>query len=571
MYRFISVIIIGLFGAMQFSHAQTQLSWLNLPTEGNVTNGPTNGMWFTAPVDFTIKAVKVPDDSMNPYNPQSIAILKFTSGGASTSPATNYTVLFLVQDTMAPDSIPCNVEVLEGDHIGIIGSRWDASSNVGQCSNASSGNFSSSINGYATSLFKLNANSPLNNQAPSVVWMPSTTAPIARVEMYYEGCEIPVPDSVMVSNLACYGDADALVEVSISGNLGPYVMEWSTGDSNVTGIYDLEAGTYAVTITDSTGCRFDTSVVVDQPDSLYATASFEEPLCFGDANGSVFATGHGGVPPYAFVWNGGGMGNALMNVVAGAYVLTISDSNGCEALHNFELEQPDLLQVVLDSVVNNNCPGQEIGQIWTTITGGVGPYTSNWNDPNSTTSSVVFQLADGGYTFHVTDFNDCETSFTESISTLHQNPIVDLGPNVTMPATGPVTLYGPPNMASYQWSTGSNFDFTYVLTPGVYWLQVIDSNTCSDSDTVEVFPTPPLGMEFGESSALEVFPKLSKGRLTISTDHAPSDILVISALGQVVCRERIKSFPAMLDLQMLPAGKYWIRLNDQVVDFVIVP
>lgn len=551
------------------TEAQTQLTWLDLPSEGSVTNGPTNGMWFTAPADFTIKAVKVPDDSMNPFNPQSIAILKFTGSGASGSPATNYTVLFLVQDTMAPDSIPCNVDVLEGDHIGIIGSRWDASSNVGQCSNASTGSYSASINGFSTALFKLNANSPLNNQAPSVVWMPSTTAPIARVEMYYEGCEIPVPDSVTVTNLDCYGDSNAFAEVFITGNLGPYVMEWSTGDSNVTGIYDLEAGSYSVTVTDSTGCRYDTTVVVEEPDSLFATASFEEPLCFGDANGSVFATAQGGIPPYSFAWNNGGMTSSITNVVAGMHTLTVTDSNGCVSIHDFELEQPGLLQVQLDSIVHNNCPGQELGEIWTTIQGGVGPFTSSWDDPNSTTISVVFNLPNGTYSYSVTDFNGCSTSFSDSVYSLNPNPTVDLGPNQTLTAAGPITLYGPPGMNSYSWSTGSTFDFIYVLGAGTYWLQVVDSNLCVGSDTIEVYPVPPLGVTEVESADLELFPTVGSGRFMIHSINIPNDLEVLNSLGQRVAQKRISSPYQELDLSHLASGKYWLRMDGAVQGFVI--
>ena len=52
---------------------QFSTGWMPLPSESNITNGPTQGFWFTAESDFTIKALKVPDDAMSSTAAQSIA------------------------------------------------------------------------------------------------------------------------------------------------------------------------------------------------------------------------------------------------------------------------------------------------------------------------------------------------------------------------------------------------------------------------------------------------------------------------------------------------------------------
>ncbi len=41
------------------SIAKFSQDWIPLPSESNITNGPTNGFWFTAESDFTIDVLKV--------------------------------------------------------------------------------------------------------------------------------------------------------------------------------------------------------------------------------------------------------------------------------------------------------------------------------------------------------------------------------------------------------------------------------------------------------------------------------------------------------------------------------
>ena len=138
----LSIIIASYTSIAQFSQG-----WMPLPSDSNITNGPTNGFWFTAESDFTIDALKVPDDAMSSSNAQSITVLKFTGSGGSTTPSANYTVLFLVQDTITSDSIPYNIDIQNGDYIGVIGSRFSTTSNAEQSSNTATSNYSTTIGG----------------------------------------------------------------------------------------------------------------------------------------------------------------------------------------------------------------------------------------------------------------------------------------------------------------------------------------------------------------------------------------------------------------------------------------
>lgn len=565
MRSFFITLALGLFSYFGFSQANNQ--WIPLPPEVSVTNGPTNGMWFTSPNNFTIKALKVPDDSMNPWNPQSIAVLKFTGNGASLSPSMNYSILFLVQDTMTSDSIPCNINIEAGDHIGIIGSRWDASSNVGQCSNAGVANYSTIINGTATPVYKLLANSPLNNQAPSNVWMPSTSFPITRMEMYYEGCDRPNPDSVVISNIACNGDSTGTISAFVSGIFANSTMEWSTGDSNINSITNLSNGTYGLTITSPSGCVFDTSIVLIQPTPMSASATLSEPTCHGGATGVINASISGGTAPYSYSWNTGDSGSVLQNVSAGSFTLTITDDNGCTSSEVFILDQPDQVSISLDALFNNSCPDDTNGQITIDITGGFQPYTATWNDEDSTIGSSISGLANGTYTVTATDFYACEATESYSINASNNNPTIDLGPDQIMPNNGLLLLYGPLGFTSYIWSTGSTFDFIGISSPGTYWLEVTDENTCSGSDTIEVFEPAPSGIATAISSHQPlIYPNPTDRYVHIQTSNQaiPTRIRISDMQGKTLLTTMGDSELITLDLSGLPSGFYFLETQNNL-------
>lgn len=541
--------------------------WVNLPSESNVTNGATNGMWFTAPSSFIIKAVKVPDDSMNPFDPQSIAVIKFTGTGASSTLSSNYTVLFLVQDTMAADSIPCNIPVQAGDHIGLLGSRWDASSNVGQSSNTSQSSYSTSINGVPVPLYRLQANSPLNNQPPGPVYSSSPTASIVRVEMYIEGCQFPSPNSVSVVDVICNGDTTGSITASISGSYAPYVMEWSNGDSNTNSIQNVSAGNYSLTITDSIGCVFDTTINISQPDSIQTEVSAIEPLCNGDENGTLAIHVSGGNDPYSISWSTGSTDTLLTNLATGVYSLTITDSSGCSYERNIGLNEPDQLLVFLDSIKNNKCDDDIEGEIWTTVGGGTGPYSIIWDDPNNSTTSNLTGLATGSYNINVTDDNGCTASSGAPIVVLYNNPVFDLGPPQQLPPNnGVLTLNGPANMDQYLWSTGGTFSNVFVLNPGFYWLQVVDSNTCMASDTIEILPYDAIGIEDVKDIGVSVFPNPVTEVITLEVKNDQIFLIEIyDQLGKLMFETTDVKSNQLIDVSGFRAGVYFLRLNNGLV------
>jgi hypothetical protein len=69
-------------------------------------------------------------------------------------------------------------------------------------------------------------------------------------------------DSIQVSNANC-GAPTGSATVFPFGGTPPYSWVWSTGSTAAT-IFNLNAGTYTVTITDSAGCiKVDSAVIIN--------------------------------------------------------------------------------------------------------------------------------------------------------------------------------------------------------------------------------------------------------------------------------------------------------------------
>lgn len=160
---------------------------------------------------------------------------------------------------------------------------------------------------------------------------------------------ITQPDTLLigktVSNIKCYGDNVGSISLTLSGGTSPYTYSWSNG-SSVQEISNLPAGIYTATVTDSHGCIATDSTPITQPDSLHI--ALQSPTLFNGHNisffqgsdGSVELTVTGGVSPYTYLWSDGSSNEDLYNVVAGNYVVTVVDLNGCKVNGNIILTEP---------------------------------------------------------------------------------------------------------------------------------------------------------------------------------------------------------------------------------------
>lgn len=140
----------------------------------------------------------------------------------------------------------------------------------------------------------------------------------------------------VVSEVSCYGYDNGEIVLSPSGGIAPYTFDWSTGDT-VDTLDFLVAGTYTVTVTDSTGCDKFVQLTLAEPAEIQTGFVVNRALD-SMPTGSIQVNVVGGVPPYTYVWSHGDSTNPADSLVPGTYDLTVYDATGCFTLETITVQ-----------------------------------------------------------------------------------------------------------------------------------------------------------------------------------------------------------------------------------------
>ncbi len=153
----------------------------------NSFTGMTRGYWFVSPINFTICGIYVPTNMS--MAAQSVAIVRFNNNTPPPAwPGTTnaFVQLFLQQNYVPNNMIPCNVVVAQGDVIGVYGSRGNAVNSYGNP------NCATTINGQPTTLVRSGFQFNLAGLPPANIWTEAWYN-IGRVIIYYNCCPPPPP------------------------------------------------------------------------------------------------------------------------------------------------------------------------------------------------------------------------------------------------------------------------------------------------------------------------------------------------------------------------------------------
>ncbi len=198
------------------------------------------------------------------------------------------------------------------------------------------------------------------------------------------------------------------IDITIEGGSSPYTYMWSNGETTED-ISDLVAGFYSCVVTDNESCTFTTAdieVVLENSDLAINTFSEVNVSCFGDNDGSIDLDVGGSATPFTYSWSNGAGTQDIDNLIAGTYTCTITDNNGCVITSpSIEITEPDVLEVVGETLNNVSCAGANDGSINIDIAGGTEPYMYDWS--NGGTDATINDLPAGTYSCEVTDANDC--------------------------------------------------------------------------------------------------------------------------------------------------------------------
>ncbi|MEQ8625655.1 MAG: PKD domain-containing protein [Vicingaceae bacterium] len=289
-------------------------------------------------------------------------------------------------------------------------------------------------------------------------------------------------------NVSCNGLSDGQANVSASGGTLPYTYLWS--DSQVTDTaFNLSAGSYTVTVSDSNNCSTTANFLITEPNLLTtATSVLTNVSCQGLMDASGYVTANGGTSPYTYLWSNNQSSDTTRNLSAGNYIVTVSDANACFTIDSINISQPAALGTSFTSSNNVSCFNQSDGSATITASGGTTPYTYFWSNNDSTAS--INGLDAGTYFVIVSDANGCSLNDTIIITEPNQLTTDLTAEAISCFGFGDGKIkaqsLGGTVPYEYSWSSSQTGDSISNLNPGTYFVTTTDSNNCTIIDTAEM-------------------------------------------------------------------------------------
>lgn len=423
-------------------------------------SGGSTYTWSTGPTGPTI--------SVNPVVTTTYTVTVNSSGCATSTTAFTLTVNPAVTAPITPTNVTCNGTATGSSIVNPAGGTspftylWTNNQTTQTATNLT-------IGGYTVTVTDIKG---CTNTAAVAITEPSA---------------ITVTSSQTSS--ACLGSSGSAVATA-NGGTGTLTYSWIGYASGQT-ISGVPASAYTVVVTDGNGCtKTDVITINDTPKPNIDNLTGTPTLCKGNNNGTATVAASGGSGTLTYSWSNGGSGiTGVTGLIAGIYIVTVTDGAGCKAINTVTITEPDAISVV-SSVINSNC-GKPDGSASVTPVGGTGAYTYSWTPSGGTGQTASGLTAAGGpYTVAVTDANGCSTTTSATIGT--QTPGVasilqtDIKCNGGNNGVAVATITGA-TAASYTWApSGGNGQTASNLSPGPYTVTITDTNGCTSTSTTSI-------------------------------------------------------------------------------------
>ena len=277
-----------------------------------------------------------------------------------------------------------------------------------------------------------------------------------------------------------------------SGGTAPYSYNINGGPYFSSGVFNnLAPGVYAVAVQDVTSCVTGIDVILANPAVPSVTAVIQSTSC-NINNGTITATGSGGVAPLHYSINGTifQSSNIFANLAPGNYILYVKDANECHGTLPITITNTSL-PLVTAFTIAASCNNND-GSIVASGTGGTIPYTYSINGIVYQSSSAFSALAAGYYTVYIKDARDCITTTGVSVANAG-------GPTITATSsvaatcgnpTGTITVTASGGGGGLEYSKdGTVFQPQNIFTgllPATYIITVRDVNGCLNTKAVTV-------------------------------------------------------------------------------------
>ena len=291
----------------------------------------------------------------------------------------------------------------------------------------------------------------------------------------------------------CASDSvEFIIDSIIGGNQNITFNFLNYGNDTI----NVLAGDYDIIVKDSLFSCVDTiSVSIYAQYEIVLHDTIQHVLCYGDSSGSITIDSiTGGNSAYSVQW-GGVFPNDSLSISllsAGTYTAFIFDSLGCTLIHDFTVNQPDLIQANA-IFYPPSCNGFSDGSIKIKPNGGVEPYSNYWLNGTGTVDSL-YGLTSGIYSLVVSDSLFCVDTISLTLNEPEQIAFYFTNYDSTLLCRGEETtidiaISGGTGPFNVQWNDGDT-TIQRVLSAGIYSCQVSDVNGCTTPNNQIIISDP---------------------------------------------------------------------------------
>ncbi len=174
-------------------------------------------------------------------------------------------------------------------------------------------------------------------------------------------------------------------------------IDWETASGWSPGQYQNNALLKALQASNLFEISQSTNKIISEPSyySIQSTVNLIELPA--NPTGSIEVIASGATPPYTYNWSNGETSSEISNLLAGTYVLSITDANGCEYSESFLIQEaPSSNNYSIDAeTIPTSCFGNCDGSIDLSISNDNLPYDILWD--NGATTELLDNLCAGNY------------------------------------------------------------------------------------------------------------------------------------------------------------------------------
>lgn len=365
------------------------------------------------------------------------------------------------------------------------------------------------------------------------------------------------------TNPTCNGLSNGSVVPNTANGIAPFTFSWSNGsvDSILT---NVGAGTYSLTVTDSSGC-FETAVVnINDPYTISFGGQIN-PTCEGSTNGQITVSSSGCYCMFSgctFQWSNGTSGYTASGLSAGNYSVTITHANGCVVTPVVSI--PNGLPVIAASIIDNvNCHGGSDGSIQ--LIPSYSGVNYLWNTGSN--DSTIHLIAAGNYSVSVSDNRPCYDTLFFSVSqptplsvALSSLPETSIGMNdgsASAIVTGGISPY------TFLWNDSLNQNGSTATQLGTGWFSVLvtDSNSCSTIDSVLVSHTTSVN-DLAKNNFISIFPNPIErnSQIQLSGLNRDAKVIISNSMGVEIETHITKNKELKISTQNFIPGLYIITV-----------